>query len=117
MPQVVWKSEYGKGGRISLDGVDLTTITAHGVYVIYSVGNPGRVIYVGKGDVAARLGQHRNDARMITAKDAHGPLYVKFAAVSAQDQAGVERYVAALFPPLVGERHPDCTPIAVNSPF
>jgi len=114
--QLGWITEFKDGGRITLDTVKLDTISASGVYVIYQLGNPGKVVYVGKGGVADRLGCHRDDARF-NAHRAKSTLYVAFASVAAASQEGVEKYLAVRFQPLVGERHPDVPEIAVNSPF
>lgn len=112
-----WKKTYGQGGLITLDGVDLSTVKADGVYVIYLAGNPPTSVYVGKGDVAVRLASHRTDARFNAAR-AKGTLCVAFASVAPAEQEGVEKYLARRFPPLVGERHPESVrEIAVNSPF
>lgn len=112
-----WKKTYANGALITLDGVDLSTVKAGGVYVIYLAGNPPTTVYVGKGDVSARLGSHRNDARFKAAR-AKGTLCVAFASVAAADQEGVEKYLATRLPPVVGERHPESVrEIAVNSPF
>lgn len=114
--QLNWITEFKDGGRITFDTVKLDTITAKGAYVIYQLGNPGRTVYVGKGDVAERLGCHRDDARF-NAHRAKSTLYVAFASVPAASQEGVEKYLATRLQPLVGERHPDVQEIAVNSPF
>lgn len=114
--QLNWITEFRGGGRIQLDTVKLDTITTQGVYVIYQLGNPGAVVYVGKGDVSERLGCHRDDARFRSHR-AKSALYVAFASVAAQSQEGVEKNLAVRFQPLVGERHPDVPEIAVNSPF
>lgn len=112
-----WKKTYGQGGLITLDGVDLSTVKANGVYVIYLSANPPITVYVGKGDVSARLASHRNDARFKAART-RGTLCVAFASVTAAEQEGVEKYLARRHPPLVGERHPEnVREIAVNSPF
>lgn len=119
--QLEWKSTYRQGGLVDLDGVDLATITANGVYVIYSPGDQRqalKVIYVGQGDVSARLASHREDKRIITAKAMYGgALKVTFAAVPAANLDGVECYLARRLAPLVGERHPACPEVLVNLPF
>ena len=95
------------------DSVNLSNVTTTGVYIIWHRGNPGRVVYVGQGDVASRIKAHRTE-REITQ---YAPLYVTWAAVSAQYRDGVERYLADTWTPLVGVAHPDVAPIAVNSPW
>lgn len=90
-----------------------TCLTKCGVYKIWHAGNPGRYVYVGQGDVAARLKAHRNDKR-ITACATYGTLYVTWAAVQAGQLDGVERYLADRLNPLIGDAHPDCVGIPVN---
>jgi hypothetical protein len=97
----------------NLDGVGAVA----GVYIIWHAGNPGRVVYVGQAsDIASRLSVHRANAE-ICGHRAKGTLYVTWAAVAAVDRDGVERYLADMWNPLVGDAHPAVTPIAVNSPW
>jgi hypothetical protein len=95
---------------------NINSVDADGVYIIWHGGNPGRVVYVGQGDVKSRLQAHRNNTEITKyAKD--GTLYVTWASVPAHQKDGVERYLANTWNPLVGDAHPDVTPIAVNSPW
>lgn len=87
-----------------------------GVYIIWHTGNPGRVVYVGQGDIAARLRSHRNKSD-ITYYAKHGTLKVTWALLQAHQLDGVEIYLANRWNPLVGDAHPDVIPIAVNSPW
>ena len=87
-----------------------------GVYIIWHGGNPGQVVRVGQGDIADRLGAHRNDSEIL-AYAKRGILRVTWAAVSAAQRDGVETYLADQWPPLVGDAFPRATPIAVNSPW
>jgi len=96
--------------------VDLSGVTASGVYVIWHGGNPGKVVRVGQGNIADRLRAHRND-RDIGAWASKGTLYVTWASVPASQQNGVERYLADTWSPLVGDAFPNAAPIAVNSPW
>jgi hypothetical protein len=98
------------------DTVDLSKVTVSGVYMIWHEGNPGRVVRVGQGDIASRISAHRND-KNITGYRQSGTLRVTWAAVPANQQNGVEKYLADKWSPLVGDRHPDAVPIAVNSPW
>ncbi len=101
----------------SFDNLDLSNVDETGVYVIWHEGNPGRVVYVGQGDVAKRIAVHRNN-KEITKYAKNGTLRVTWAAVGLQkDRDGIERYLANTYGPLVGDAHPDVTPIAVNSPW
>ncbi len=95
--------------------VNVDQISSHGVYIIWHGGDPSRVVYVGQGDVAARITDHRLDDRIL----AYSPLslYITWADVALADQDGVERYLSDQWSPLVGEAYPAVTPIAVNSPW
>ena len=103
------------GDWCPFETVDLSNVTTFGVYVIWYKGQPGRVVYVGQGDVADRLTTHRKDREILAYKNCG--LLVTWATVSASQRDGVERYLADSWPPLVGDRHPDVMPIAVNSPW
>jgi len=101
----------------SFDTLNLEKVTEVGVYIIWHEGNPGRVVYVGQGDVADRIADHRNNDE-ITAYSKKGALRVTWAEVSTKAQRdGVERYLADTWKPLVGDAHPDVEPIEVNSPW
>lgn len=104
------------GNWLSFQGVNLGNVSTEGVYIIWHAGNPGRVVYVGQGDVAARIKAHR-DRSDINAYAKHGTLHVTWAAVSVRQRDGVERYLANNWNPLVGEAYPDVTPLVVNSPW
>ena len=69
-----------------------------------------------QGNIAERLTAHRNDVNILAYADV-GTLRVTWAAVSAAQQDGVERYLANMYPPPVGDAFPDVEPIAVNSPW
>ncbi len=90
--------------------VNLTNVTANGVYAIWQ-GN-GPYIRVGKGDIADRLIAHRNDPAITKYKN----LYVTWAAVPVSQRDGVERYLYDVCQPAVGERAPAVPAIAVNLP-
>ena len=45
----------------AFDDVNLSRITASGVFMIWQDGNPGRVIRVGQGQIADRIKANRND--------------------------------------------------------
>lgn len=90
--------------------VNLTNVKTFGVYVIWIGG--GNYVRIGQGDIAARLTAHRSDPAITK----HSNLYVTWASVPAAQVDGVERYLYQKCSPLVGERCPDCAPIAVNLP-
>ena len=91
----------------------MSNVSAKGVYVIWYNGSPGRVVRIGQGDIAARIGIHRNDAKIT----GYPNLLVTWAAVPAAQMDGVERYLANTWHPLVGDAFPDVQPIVVNSPW
>jgi hypothetical protein len=101
---------------LEFEAFDLSTANADGVYMIWHGGNPGHVVYVGQGDVRSRLTAHRSNPT-ITQYRARGKLYVTWASVPAYQKDGIERYLANHWDPLVGDAHPQATPIAVNSPW
>lgn len=86
-----------------------------GVYIIWHGGNPSRVVRVGQGNIAERLGAHRVDAK-VQAYARH-TLYVTWAVVAAHLMDGIERHLADTWNPLVGDAFPNAVPIAVNSPW
>jgi hypothetical protein len=104
------------GDWCKLATVNLDNVTSEGVYIIWHTGNPARVVYVGQGVVKDRLGAHRN-RQEITKYANNGTLHVTWASVPAAQRNGVERFLADKWGPLVGDAHPDVTPIAVNSPW
>jgi hypothetical protein len=101
------------GDWLSFSRVDLSNVTAQGVYVIWQVGRPPQVIRVGQGDIAARLRAHRSDPKL-------GPysfgdaLRVTWASVPVLHRDGVERFLASQYSPLVGDAFPNVAPIRVN---
>ena len=99
-----------------LETVTLANVDTFGVYLIWHEGNPGRVVRIGQGDIADRLGCHKTD-REVLAYAARGTLRVTWASVPARLADGVERYLAESWKPLVGDRFPMAMPVAVNSPF
>ena len=74
------------------------------------------VVYVGQGDVAERIADHRINPN-ITRHAQKGNLFVTWATVSEAQRNGVERYLADKFNPLEGEHHPVAKPIIINSPW
>ena len=103
-------------GWCPFETVDLSGIKTHGVYVIgYEQPNSIAPVYVGQGDVAARLRDHRANTDILKYRN-RGTLRTTWATVSAANRDGVERYVADKLKPLVGSHHPNVTPIPVNLP-
>lgn len=104
------------GGWCGFYNVKLDDVRTEGVYIIWHAGNPGRVVYVGQGDVRVRLLSHRQRAD-INGFAQLGALHVTWASVPAAQRDGVERFLADKWNPLIGDAHPQATHIAVNSPW
>jgi hypothetical protein len=99
----------------SFDQLELSKVKEIGVYIIWYEGNPGSVIRIGQGDVAARIGVHRNDSA-VTAYRTSGTLRVTWASVPAAQRNGVEKFLADHYRPLIGDAFPAVPAIAVNLP-
>jgi len=116
MTTLKWIKCGGDGHWCDLQSVQLENITTEGVYIIWHDGDPSEVVRIGQGNVADRLSAHRNDDEILAYAE-QGTLRVTWAAVSAAELDGVERYLADQYPPLVGGVFPNAEPIAVNSPW
>jgi hypothetical protein len=101
---------------LPFEEVNLSNVKTRGVYIIWHGGSPSRVVRVGQGDIAQRLFQHRTDNAVLACKR-FGVLFVTWATVPEYQMDGVERHLAERWNPLVGDRFPDVSPIAVNSPW
>lgn len=114
--KVTW-FQCKSGNWCECDRLDLGTVDDIGVYMIGYESDKGSIytIYVGQGDIAERLAEHRSDEKISTYSK-RGTLYTTGANLSKSYRDGVERYVADQLKPLVGSRHPDVTPINVNLP-
>ena len=100
----------------SLEDLDLDTASGDGVYIIWHGGDPSRTVRVGQGNIADRLGAHGNDQDILDYRE-NGTLRVTWAIVPAYQRDGIERYLADMWKPLIGEAFPDAVPIAVKSPW
>jgi hypothetical protein len=92
-------------------------VNGAGVYIIWhSLGaDSPETVYVGQGHIATRLEERRYDGRLVHFRRHH--LRVSCAALPEGQRDGVERYLAQVLEPNVGERWPDAEPIGVNLPF
>jgi hypothetical protein len=97
-------------GACSVQRVVLDDIHSEGVYLIWK--KKGAVVLVGQGKIADKLSQHKQDPAITC----HGDLYAMWAEIGKSDRDGVEKYLASIYAPLVGDRLPNVTPIAVNLP-
>lgn len=98
-----------------LETVDLSNVTASGVYLIWHAGTPARAVYVGQGDIPTRLQAHRTSQNILK-YNTLGRLLVTWTQVDSPHRDGVERYLADRYKPLEGETHPAVVPIEVNLP-
>lgn len=96
-------------GHSHFDGLD-------GVYIIWHGAPNPAVVYVGQGNIRDRLTAHRNEPAII-AFGLNYALYVTWASVPVPSRNGVERFLADIWNPLVGDSHPQAIPIPVNQPF
>lgn len=108
--QVHWV-KCGSGGEVwcSFEEVNLESVNVQGVYVIWR--SSGQTVYVGQGDVATRIREHRRNHEITN----YSPMNVTWAAVGVYQCDGVERYLADTLGPLIGT-HPIAVPIPVNLP-
>lgn len=86
-----------------------------GVYVIWHGGSNPSTVYVGRGNIAQRIREHRNSDEIL--KFSHLGLFVIWAQVAPSSQEGVERFLADSLMPKVGTAHPNVPPIQVNFPW
>jgi hypothetical protein len=99
----------------TLEEVGLSRVRTTGVFMVWYAGDPGRVVCVGQGDIAARLKELKED-KALSAYKAKGDLLVTWAEVSPARIDGIERYLAETWPPLIAGRTPEAASIEVNSP-
>ena len=86
-----------------------------GIYIIWHGGAKPEVVYIGQGNIRHRLAQHRSDPDI--QKYEYLDLYVTWAIVPEPDLNGVEVYLAKIWAPKAGKRHPIAPPVEVNSPW
>ena len=86
-----------------------------GVYVIWHGGQNPATVYVGQGQIADRIKDHRNNAR-ITAYSTLG-LYVTWARVGILQRDGVERFLIDRLRPKETHAGPNAIPETVNLPW
>jgi hypothetical protein len=115
MLNLSWAKCGDDGHWCNFERLNLDKITDAGVYIIWHGGNPSCVVRLGQGNIADRLLDHRLDEEVMAYKK-YG-LYVTWASVPSYQRDGVEAYLAEKWDPLVGDRFPDVSPIAVNSPW
>ena len=113
---------------IELNEID-DTLNLHGrrgVYVIWFRSSEDiYVVYVGKGDIATRFAEHVNRPEILklleqpgTDGTAGNPMIMfTWAFVSPEaNRVGIERYLARVLKPTLGQKSPLVQPIPVNLP-
>ena len=86
-----------------------------GLYIIWHGGSDPRVVYVGKGAIAERLGVHRTDPDIL--RYAHQGLFVTWSPVRRSRMDGVESFLVAVLEPLENKQIPDAPQVSVNLPW
>ena len=86
-----------------------------GVYIIWHGGQDPWTVYVGQGDIAARIAAHRQELDILRFSSLG--LFVTWAKVNAPSRDGVERFPADTLSPKVAYRFPQAAPTAVNLPW
>ena len=96
----------------------LPFLFGEGVYVIWKETPLGgkTALYVGAGDIPERIQRHAQEWLSYYAFGAPS-LRVSWASTWPWEQDGIERYLAEVYRPLLGERHPDAEPIPVDLPW
>jgi hypothetical protein len=90
-----------QGGQFCpLETVDISDVYADGVYIIWH-NLSAKVIYVGQGNIADRLTNHRSSPEILAHRGA-GLLLVSWAEVSSHSQRlCIERYLHRVYTPLM----------------
>ena len=86
-----------------------------GVYIIWHGGQVPWTIYVGKGQITARLQAHRSEPGIL--KHSSLGLFVTWAKVDSGSQDGVELFLGRTLKPKGNANFPLATPISVNLPW
>ena len=86
-----------------------------GVYIIWHGGIEPRVVYVGQGAIAERLGMHRTDPNIL--QYAYQGLAVTRSAVPRSQMDGVESFLVAVLEPSENKQVPSVPHVSVNLPW
>ncbi|MDE0101950.1 MAG: hypothetical protein OXN89_06185 [Bryobacterales bacterium] len=87
----------------------------HGVYIIWHGGSDPRVVYVGQGAIADRLGTHRTSPNIL--RYAAEGLFVTWSRVQLARMDGVESFLVKALNPLENKAVPSAPPVSVNFPW
>ncbi|HQM85677.1 MAG TPA: hypothetical protein PLD55_13445 [bacterium] len=112
MLNVIWQKCEGD---VWCDFLNLDLTHRHfkdlkGVYIIWS---GETVVRLGSGIIKNRIAEHRENAEITK----WPKLKVTWAEINANQMEGVEKYLADILNPVIGERFPDRIPIKVNFPW
>lgn len=115
--QVEWQKCAGNvwGPLLTVDTSHSHFDNMEGLYIIWHSGQNPHVVRVGQGVIRDRILAHRGDPQIFRYCDQG--LFITWARVGTQFRDGVERYLAELLSPLVGDRYPSVPSIAVNLPW
>lgn len=86
-----------------------------GVYIIWHGGKQPRVLYVGQGNIADRLREHRSDNQFLLYFP-HG-LFATWASIDENSMDGVESFLISKSRPLISTQAPTTGIISVNFPW
>ncbi len=82
-------------------------VNKRGVYVIwYTSPSFAKAVRLGQGNIAERLKEHRANPN-ITRYSSSGQLKVSWIILNDYELSGVEKYLARIYSPLVGEQYPE----------
>ncbi len=115
--QVIWiknnqNNEWFDFLRLNLDAPYF--MGKRGIYVIwYTSPSIAKVVRVGSGSISERLKEHRSNPE-ITKFSNSGQLKVTWIIVNESDMFGIEKFLARVYSPLIGDRFPDEPEIQVN---
>ena len=111
--QLAWQKCQGDvwGPLLNLDLSHPHFNNMEGVYIIWQANGP--VIRVGQGIIQDRLYEHRNNTDITE----YSSLHVTWAPVGSLHRDGVERYLANILKPIVGDAFPNVAPTQVSLPW
>ena len=105
-------------------GMDFSDVRGTGIYIVRQ--STGRTVVVGQGVIKDRLSALQKDSRVLYYDSPTSPLLATWAIVQGMNQTkmlystqldGMERYLADVLKPLLGERFPDVAPVPVPLPM
>ena len=96
--------------------LDLDSVKGkEGVYIIWNSNEDRNVVYVGQGNIYARLAEHKTNEEVINFS-IKGSLFVTWAIVPEKYRDGVERYLIENYKPFLNQKLPKTDLIKVNKP-